>query len=100
VNPPTAGTPGRRPTTAAETAARQIHADARRLYAAGQYAQSRAKLLRLVGGAVLADEGHYGLACIAAASGELATARSHLVRVLALNPRHRHAVKALARISR
>jgi hypothetical protein len=91
---------GRPRSTAAETAARQIHADACRLYADGRYTQARMKLLRLVGGEVLADEGHYGLACIAAVGGDVRTARSHLLRALALNPRHRNAGTALARLRR
>jgi hypothetical protein len=95
---PPARTPSRVRATTRETTAPQIHADACRLYAAGQYAQARTKFLGLVGGAVLADAGHYGLACIAARRGDLVTARSHLLRVVALNPRHRPAVNALARI--
>jgi len=100
INTPPARVPVRRGSMTVETAARQIHADACRLYADGRYTQARMKFFRLVGGAVLADEGHYGLACIAAINGDLATARSHLRRVLALNPRHRNAAKAVARLGR
>lgn len=84
---------------AVQTAATTL-AEACQAFADGRFPAALTRFRRLANGAILADEGHFGLACLAVRGGDLLSCRSHLVRALAVNPAHKAAKAALTKVDR
>jgi hypothetical protein len=96
---PTPSSPAGRRAANTQTAA-SVLADACKAYEEGRFPAALARFRRLANGSILADEGHFGLACLAVRGGDLAASRSHLIRALALNPAHKNAKAALIKVER
>jgi hypothetical protein len=97
--PASLASPSARRAATAQAAA-SVLAEACKAYEEGRFPAALARFRRLANGSILADEGHFGLACLAVRGGDLAASRSHLIRALAVNPRHKNAKAALIKIER